>query len=120
MTFIRIFGFATLLIFSSSVLAHHGWRWTSDTDVEVIGVIESAKLGNPHGVLILDVEGEKWTAEIGQPWRNQQAGLKDDMFAKGAELTIEGQRSADKAELRVKAESIVIDGQRYILYPNRK
>ncbi len=120
MVFTRILGFVTLLTISFSVLAHHGWRWTSDTDVEVIGIIESATLGNPHGVLVLDVEGEKWTAEIGQPWRNQQAGLKDDMFAKGAEITIEGQRSADKEELRVKAESIVIDEQRYILYPNRK
>ncbi|MCB1755586.1 MAG: hypothetical protein KDJ38_08685 [Gammaproteobacteria bacterium] len=115
----RLLSLISLLIFSSGTLAHHGWRWTSDTDVEVVGVIESATLGNPHGVLVLDVEGTKWTAEVGQPWRNARAGLTDEMFAKGTEITIDGQRSADENELRVKAESIVIDGKRYILYPER-
>ncbi|GAA0408319.1 DUF6152 family protein [Cocleimonas flava] len=107
------------LLSFTTALAHHGWRWTSDTNVEVIGVIESATLGNPHGVLILDVEGQKWTAEVGQPWRNQRAGLKDEMMSKGTEITIDGQRSADPKELRVKAERIVIDGKRYVLYPER-
>lgn len=60
---------ATLLLITTSTYAHHGWRWTSETNVEVIGVVKSATLGNPHGVLVLDVEGEKWVAEIGQPWR---------------------------------------------------
>ena len=107
------------LIGLSSAQAHHGWRWTSDTNVEVIGVIESATLGNPHGVLILDVEGEKWTVEVGQPWRNQRVGLNDDMMKKGAEITIEGKRSADPKEFRVKAETVVIKGKRYVLYPDR-
>lgn len=119
MKFTRSLTFVLLMLFTAFAAAHHGWRWTSDTDVEVIGVIESAKLGNPHGVLVLDVEGEKWLAEVGQPWRNKQAGLTDDMLSEGVEITIEGQRSADEAELRVKAERIVIDGKRYILYPNR-
>lgn len=119
MIFARITTLAALLCFTSLALAHHGWRWTSDTDVEVTGVIESATLGNPHGILIIDVDGQKWTAEVGQPWRNKKAGLTDDMFAIGVEIIIEGQRSANDAEFRVKAESIVIDDKRYVLYPNR-
>ena len=111
--------FVISLLCISSAYAHHGWRWTSDTDVEVIGVIESATLGNPHGVLILDVEGEKWTVEVGQPWRNERAGLTDDMLSVGNDITIEGQRSADGEELRVKAESVVFENQRYVLYPDR-
>lgn len=107
------------LFFTSLATAHHGWRWTSETNVEVVGIVESVKLGNPHGILIMNVNGEKWTAEVGQPWRNERAGLTDEMMAVGKELTIEGQRSADANELRVKAELIVINDQRYELYPER-
>ena len=119
MKFAQSSALVALLVFSLQALAHHGWRWTSDTDVEVIGVIESATLGNPHGILVLDVEGEKWTAEVGQPWRNERAGLTDELLAEGAEITIEGQRSADPAELRVKAERVIINGEEYVLYPDR-
>ena len=108
-----------LLLISTSADAHHGWRWTSDTNVEVSGVIESAKLGNPHGVLVLNVNGDRWTAEVGQPWRNQRAGLTEELMSVGTDIKIEGQRSTDPDELLVKAESVVIDGKRYVLYPNR-
>mgnify|MGYP003119116439 FL=1 len=112
-TFIALIGLTTV------AYAHHGWRWTADGNVEVIGIIKSATLGNPHGVLILDVEGEEWTAEVGQPWRNARAGLSDDLMAPGTEITIIGQRSADPKEKRVKAERIKISNKLYELYPER-
>lgn len=112
-TFIALIGLTTVSY------AHHGWRWTADGNVEVIGIIKSANLGNPHGVLILDVEGEEWTAEVGQPWRNARAGLSDDLMAPGTEITIIGQRSADPKEKRVKAERIKISNKLYELYPER-
>jgi len=116
---LRWFVAVSLLLGLVSAQAHHGWRWISDTNVEVIGIIESATLGNPHGVLILDVEGEKWTVEVGQPWRNERAGLTDAMMSEGADITVEGQRSADPKELRVKAEIVTIKGKQYVLYPDR-
>ena len=40
---------------------------------ELTGVIKSAKLGNPHGILKVnakkDGKDEEWTVEVGQPWR---------------------------------------------------
>ena len=36
------------------------------------------QLGNPHGVLTADVDREDRTVEVGQPWRNERAGLTDD------------------------------------------
>lgn len=112
---------AAVLVFCISIVAsaHHGWRWTSDTDVEVSGVIESVSLGNPHGVLIINVNGEKWTAEVGQPWRNQRAGLTEEMMAVGNDIKVEGQRSTNPYERVVKAESVVVNGKRHILYPDR-
>ncbi len=100
-------------------LAHHGWRWTDSGDFELTGLITEADLGNPHGVLTIDADGEIWTAEVGQPWRNARAGLTDAMMAPGTEVTILGQRHADANVLVVKAEVVTIDGVRYVLYPDR-
>ena len=115
-------GIALLAVFAATITsawAHHGWRWTEDGRFELTGVVEDAALGNPHGVLTLDVDGEKWTVEVGQPWRNERAGLTDAMLAPGAELTIVGKRSADADEHRVKAERVVIGGTNHDLYPER-
>ncbi len=99
--------------------AHHGWSWAEDATFEITGVITSAKLGNPHGILKINVKGEEWTVEVGQPWRNQRAGLKDTMLVKGVELTVRGNRAKDPKLKVVKAARIVIKGQNYDLYPER-
>lgn len=102
---------------ATAALAHHGWRWTSDQRFELTGVIESARLGNPHGIVTVRADDEIWTVEVGQPWRNARAGLTDAMFATGAEMTAIGRRSADPATLLMKAEELVIGGETYVLYP---
>ena len=99
--------------------AHHGWRWTDGGQFELTGIVTEANLGNPHGVLTVDADGESWTAEVGQPWRNQNAGLTDEMLAPGAEVTLLGERHADPEQLLMKAEVVVIDGTEYVLYPDR-
>jgi hypothetical protein len=99
--------------------AHHGWSWAEDGNFELTGVITAARLGNPHGILEVDVEGVIWTVEVGQPWRNARAGLSDDMLVEGVEIMVSGARSADHSENRVKAERVTIDGVLYELYPER-
>lgn len=112
---------AVLSVLSASqVLAHHGWRWAEDGEFVIRGYIVSAQLGNPHGLVTLDVNGEEWTIEVGQPWRNERAGLTDDMFARGADMTARGHRSKDANDRRVKAARIVFDGKTYDLYPDRQ
>ena len=106
-------------LLAGPALSHHGWRWTDGGQFELTGVVTEARLGNPHGVLTIDADGEAWTAEVGQPWRNERAGLSDAMMAPGAELTILGERSADPGERLVKAEAVVIDDTTHILYPDR-
>ena len=100
-------------------LAHHGWRWTDSGAFELTGLITEADLGNPHGVLTIDADGEIWTAEVGQPWRNERAGLTDDDFAVGREIRVEGEPSADVSERRLKAERLWFDGRLHELYPGR-
>jgi hypothetical protein len=99
--------------------AHHGWRWTEEGNFELTGVIAAARLGNPHGILEVDVEGVIWIVEVGQPWRNARAGLTDDMLVEGVEITASGGRSADHSENRMKAERVTIAGVLYELYPER-
>ena len=41
------------------------------------GVIRGVRLGNPHGELDVEADDGLWTAEIGQPYRNEQAGLTE-------------------------------------------
>jgi len=108
-----------MAVIMSPALAHHGWRWTADGVFELTGIIESTRLGNPHGLVTIDADGEKWIAEVGQPWRNERVGLTDEMFAKGKEIKILGKRSSDAKELRMKAERVVMDGKNYDLYPER-
>jgi hypothetical protein len=99
--------------------AHHGWAWAQEGNSELTGVVVGTKLGNPHGELTLEVDGARWTVEVGQPWRNARAGLKDDMLARGVKLTVAGHRHVDPERRVFKAERVFIDGRRFDLYPDR-
>ena len=105
-----------LMLPATMTLAHHGWSWTTGGNIDLIGIIKTARLGNPHGVLRIDVEGQVWTAEVGQPWRNQRAGLKDDDLAEGVEIRVIGEPSADIADKRVKVERLFLREREYALY----
>ena len=107
------------LLLALPAAAHHGWIWAEDGNSELTGTIVSAKLGNPHGELTLAVDGANWIVEVGQPWRNERAGLKDAMLVKGVKLTVSGHKHSDPNKKVFKAERLVIDGKTYDLYPDR-
>jgi len=100
-------------------LGHHGWSWTTGSNIELVGVIKSARLGNPHGILEVEVGGEVWSAEVGQPWRNERAGLTDGDLAEGVEIRLIGESSADPNEKRMKVERLYLGDREFILYPDR-
>lgn len=114
-----LIGLAGSLALAGPALAHHGWRWTESGDFELTGIVTDVRLGNPHGELTIDADGEIWTAEIGQPWRNANAGLMEEMLAPGTEVTVLGKRHADPDKLLMKAEAVTIAGKTYVLYPDR-
>ncbi|WP_418316949.1 DUF6152 family protein [Piscinibacter sakaiensis] len=119
----RLFAAAVGVLLAAALAApaaaHHGWAWAEDGNSELSGVIVAAKLGNPHGELTVDVGGAEWIVEVGQPWRNQRAGLKDEMLVKGVKLTVTGHRAADPNKKLFKAERVQINGRRFDLYPDR-
>jgi hypothetical protein len=104
---------------AGAALAHHGWAWTTGGNVELSGVIEQVRLGNPHGLLEVNVEGESWTVEVGQPWRNERAGLKEGDLAPGVEIRAIGEPAADPPDKRLKVERLFLGEREYILYPER-
>lgn len=110
---------AVVLLHPGPAQAHHGWSWTTGGNIELVGVIKSVSLGNPHGRLEVDVDGETWTVEVGQPWRNERAGLQPGDLAEGVEIRAIGEPAADVAEKRLKVERMYIGEQEYILYPGR-
>ncbi|MEQ8664178.1 MAG: DUF6152 family protein [Rhodospirillales bacterium] len=119
----RLVAFAFVLLVTGlgtgAALAHHGWAWTTGGNIELIGIITSVKLGNPHGVLKVDAEGDVWTVEVGQPWRNEDAGLEPGDLAEGVEIRVIGQPSVNIEDRLMKAERLYIGGVEYNLYPNR-
>lgn len=103
-----------------SAEAHHGWSWTTGGNIDLSGVITAVALGNPHGRLEVDVgDGEIWSVEVGQPWRNERAGLAPGDLAEGVEIRAIGEPAADVTERRMKVERLFIGGREYVLYPDR-
>ena len=100
-------------------LAHHGWAWTTGKSIEIAGVIKASKLGNPHGILTLDVDGTAWTVEVGQPWRNKNAGLKDSDLAVGKQIRLRGEPAANAKNV-IKALRVYVGDREHNLYPDRK
>lgn len=99
--------------------AHHGWAWATAAEFELAGTVKNVRHGNPHGIMLLSTSSGQWTVEIGQPWRNEQAGLTPQLLRPGTGILVHGHRSARKGERLMKAERIVIAGKSYNLYPDR-
>lgn len=110
---------AGALMMAGSAFAHHGWSWTTGGNIDLTGIVTEAELGNPHGILKVDVEGEIWTVEVGQPWRNARAGLTDEDYAPGKELRFIGEPSSTEGERLMKAERVFIGDKEHALYPER-
>ena len=110
-----VFGLAPL----APLTAHHGWGWATNEEFELSGMVKTVRNSNPHGTMLLSTRSGEWTVEIGQPWRNQRAGLTMQLLRPGTRLMVHGHRSARKGERLMKAERIVIAGKSYNLYPDR-
>lgn len=110
---------ASALLLPGLVFAHHGWSWTTGGNIQLTGIIVETRLGNPHGELVIDADGDRWTVEVGQPWRNERAGLKDGDLAPGNEIKVEGEPSANLEDRLLKVERLWIGDTKYELYPNR-
>jgi hypothetical protein len=107
------------LVPAAAAHAHHGWTWAEDEEFTLAGRIRGVRLGNPHGELDVEAADGLWIAEIGQPYRNERAGLTEALLALDTPVTLEGHRSRDPEQKVMKAERVIIAGTLYDLYPER-
>lgn len=63
----RATALAAMLLIPALAGAHHGWSWTTGGNIQLTGIIVETNLGYPHGTLVIDADGERWTVEVGQP-----------------------------------------------------
>lgn len=104
---------------ASASLAHHGWAWTTGENMTLEGVIKETNLGNPHGILKVESGGALWAVEVGQPWRNERAGLKEGDLTEGVTVRVIGEPASDPADKRIKAERLFLGDREFVLYPDR-
>lgn len=114
-------GLAALALFAlaTSASAHHGWNWAEEEQSELSGTIESLSFAPPHPSLTVDVDGEVWQVDLGNPNQTQQSGFAEESAQVGDEVTILGNRSLDASEMLMKAVRLTVNGENYDMYPER-
>jgi hypothetical protein len=60
-----------------------------------------------------------WVIEVGQPWRNERAGLNHGDLSEGVKIRVIGEPAADSSDRRLKVERLFLGDREYILYPDR-
>lgn len=105
-------GVAALLA-AGAAAAHHGWGSYDASKVIVLdGPVLQSTYEFPHGEMVIELGGVRWTATLAPPSRMQSRGLARDDIAVGKRVKAEGYPStARKDEMR--AERVTV-GSRVI------
>lgn len=98
-------------LFTTAVLAHHGWSsYDANQTLTLTGVIEASGYEHPHGFIKLKTKDKLWHAVLAPPSRMENRGLAQDMLKPGTQTTVVGYPHRSEAgELRV--ERITISGK---------
>lgn len=77
--------------------AHHSFMVYFDPDapVTVQGTVTAFRFTNPHGLLVVDVDGAEWRAETNAPVVLQRRGWNRGSLRPGQQVTISGWRARD-------------------------
>ena len=104
-----------------AALAHHGWGGYGQEEFTLAGKVESATLGNPHGLVKVraDDGGGVWDVVLGPPSNQRRAGLTEAELPAGAAVTAYGHRHNDPARLEMKTERLRVGERMFDIYPGR-
>ncbi len=115
-----VLGLAGLALLAVPALAHHGWSGYGSEDFSLSGTVQSANLGNPHGVIkVRDEGGKVWDVVLGPPFNQSRAGLTTEALPVAAAVTAYGHRHQDPNRLEMKTERVVVSGRTFDIYPDR-
>jgi hypothetical protein len=105
----------TLAALPSAALAHHGWgSYDAANPMTLTAVIEEVTIGNPHGMMMLTVEGGMWHVTLAPPSRMNARGATAEVLKPGVEVTAHGYPKKDDTK-EIRAEWIEISGKRFEL-----
>ncbi len=102
--------------------SHHSRAEFSDEVEEITGELISARWTNPHPELTLLVTGADGLQETlvvqvyGAANNLRQAGVTDELFDIGDEVTIAGQRSSRREDLILGTHMLLVDGRQAIFH----
>lgn len=96
-------------------LAHHGWgSYDAAKPITVTAAVEQVTLGNPHGMMMLTLEGKQWEVTLAPLSRMTRRGATADVVQQGKQVTAYGYPKRDGSP-EMRAEWIEVDGKRYEL-----
>ena len=105
---------------SLPALAHHGWSWAEDQQMELKGTIQKISMAPPHPSLMVAAgDGVVWFVELGNPNLTARSGFTAKTAKPGDAIVILGNRHRDKTKAHMKAVRITIAGRNYDMYPER-
>jgi hypothetical protein len=100
-----------LALFSSAVLAHHGWsEYDSTKPLTLSGKIIESGYEHPHGHVRLETPGKTWNVVLAPPSRMEFRGLSRAMLAPGGSASVEGYANRGKPD-ELRAERITVQGK---------
>jgi len=94
----RIAAIATLALAAAlPASAHHSFAVYFDPDqtVTLDGTVTAFRFTNPHGTLVLEVDGEEWRAETNAPVVLRRRGWSRESLRPGQQVSVSGWRSRD-------------------------
>lgn len=106
-------------LWTSAALAHHGWSWAQDQQMELTGEILELQIAPPHPWLEVQTDEGTWRVELGNPRNTERSGFNQDSASVGDSVTAIGNRSKDQSELRMKAVQMKVNDKTYDIYPER-
>jgi hypothetical protein len=105
---------------SLPALAHHGWSWAEDKQIEMQGTIQKISMAPPHPSLtVRAADGVVWQVDLSNPGQTERSGFRANSAKPGDAITVLGNRHKDKSKMLMKAVRITIGGKNYDMYPER-
>ena len=103
-------GVAAMLA-AGAAAAHHGWgSYDASKTMVLDGPVLQSSYEFPHGEMMIELAGVRWTATLAPPSRMQTRGLARDDIAVGKRVKAEGYASTtQKNEMRV--ERVTVGGR---------
>jgi hypothetical protein len=108
MRFISIATGAAAMLAAGAAAAHHGWgSYDASKTIVLDGPVLQSAYEFPHGEVVMELNGVRWTATLAPPTRMQSRGLAREDIEVGKRIKAEGYPSTSRQnEMRVERVTV--------------